>query len=71
MGSNGQLERMKGELHCLVDSMRVDLDRVELLIAALNGFSRPVPGYEPRFHHLRQVGLSAHELAARPGKGPS
>jgi hypothetical protein len=64
MGSNTQVDRLKGELYRIVDTMRGDLDRVEILIAALSGFSRPVPGYEPRFHHLHRVKLSAHELGA-------
>ena len=71
MGSNRQLERLKGDLHGLVDSMRADLDRVELLVAALNGFSRPIPGYEPRFRHLGGASLGAHELDTQAGNGPS
>jgi hypothetical protein len=71
MGSNAAMERLKGELYRLVDHMRADLDRVEILIAALNGFSRPVPGYEPRFRHLRGASLGAHELETQAGNGPS
>ncbi len=53
---------MKHELHRLFDNIRGDLDRIEILTAALNAFSRPVPDYEPRFRHLRQSALTAYEL---------
>ena len=55
-------DRMKRELHRLFDNIRGDLDRIEILTAALNVFSRPVPDYEPHFRHLRQSTLNAHEL---------
>jgi hypothetical protein len=42
--------------------MHADLDRVEILAAALSAFSRPVPDYEPHFRHLDHMTLSAHEL---------
>jgi len=57
-------ERLRRELSRAVDQLRADLDRVELLTAALSAFQRPVPGYEPTFHHTRRVSLSAHELPA-------
>jgi hypothetical protein len=59
-------ERLKRELCCAVEQLRADLDRVELLTAALSAFQRPVPEYEPTFHHTRRMGLSAHELP--PGR---
>ena len=40
-------ERIKRKLDDALDNMRGDLDRVELLAAALSAFSRPVPDYEP------------------------
>ena len=55
-------DRMKRELHRLLDNIRGDLDRIEILTAALSAFSRPVPDYETRFRHLRQPGLIAHKL---------
>ena len=61
-------ERLKRELSCAVDQLRVDLDRVELLTAALSAFQRPVPEYEPTFRHTQRMSLSAHEL--RPGREP-
>lgn len=60
MQAQSATDQMKRELHQLFDNIRGDLERIEILTAALNGFSRPVPDYEPRFRHLRQ--LEAHEL---------
>jgi hypothetical protein len=55
-------ERIKRKLDDALDNMHGDLDRVELLAAALSAFSRPVPDYEPRFHHLHPAELSVKEL---------
>jgi len=62
MGTETAIDRVKRDLHDALDSMRAELDRVELLAAALSVFSRPIPDYEPRFRHLPSVPLSAHEL---------
>ena len=56
------MDRMQRELDRAVAALRLDLDRVELLTAALNAFARPVPEYEPIFQHLHQTNLSEHEL---------
>jgi hypothetical protein len=55
-------ERIKRDLDDALDNMRGDVDRVELLAAALSAFSRPVPDYEPRFHHLHRAELSVKEF---------
>jgi hypothetical protein len=62
MRTETAIDRVKRDLHGALDNMRADLDRVELLAAALSVFSRPIPDYEPRFLHLHRVPLSAHEL---------
>jgi len=62
------LDRVNRDLHGAFDTMRADLDRVELLAVALNVFSQPVLDYEPRFHHLPRVPLAAHELAETPAR---
>ncbi len=67
MGSNAAIDRLRRELHGMIARMRGDLDRIEILIAALNGFSRPVPDYEPRFRHHPHFSLNAHELGRRAG----
>ena len=62
MRAESTTDRMKRELHRLFDNIRGDLDRIEILTAALSAFSRPVPDYEPRFRHLRQPALTAYEI---------
>jgi hypothetical protein len=56
------IDRVKRDLHDVVDCMHADLNRIEILTAALSAFSRPVPDYEPNFHHLRHLTLDAQEL---------
>lgn len=55
-------DRIKRKLGDALDTMRSDLDRVELLAIGLNAFSRPIPDYEPRFMHLNAAALDAQEL---------
>ena len=62
MRAETAIDRVKRELHRSLDTMRGDLDRIEILAAALAAFSRPVPDYEPTFRHIRQPALEAHEL---------
>ncbi|HEY7998771.1 MAG: hypothetical protein WA743_01780 [Pseudolabrys sp.] len=54
--------RIKREFHDVLDSMRDDLDRIELLAITMSAFSRPIPDYEPRFRHLNRAALNAQEL---------
>ena len=56
------IDRVKSELHRSLDVMRGDLDRIEILAAALGAFSKPVPNYEPTFRHLRHLAQDVHEL---------
>lgn len=62
MRTESATDRVRCELHRALDHMRADLDRVEILSAALNAFSKPVPDYEPGFQHLRNMDLRTHEL---------
>ena len=55
-------DRVRRELHRVLDHMRADLDRIEILMAALSAFSRPVPDYEPCFRNMHHLMLTAHEL---------
>jgi hypothetical protein len=59
-------DQINRDLHNEIDSMRSNLDRVELLAAALNVLSRPVLDYEPRFHHVHRIPAGAHELGKAP-----
>jgi hypothetical protein len=58
-------DRLKGELQRSVERIRVELDKIEILSAAMSAFSQPVPTYEPGFHHLRHMTANAHEFKSR------
>ncbi len=62
MRPENAIDRMKHELHRSLDTMRGDLDRIEILAAALGAFSKPIPEYEPTFRHMHQLALVAHEI---------
>jgi hypothetical protein len=62
MRTETAIDRVKRDLHGALDNMRADLDRVDILSAALSAFSKPVPDYEPTFQHMRHLTLNAHEI---------
>jgi len=62
MGTDAAVDRVKKELLRAFDNTRAELDRIEILAAGLAAFNMPIPGYEPTFHHLRN--LNGHELAS-------
>lgn len=45
-------DKLQEHLQRVVENLHAELDRVELLAAAIGAFSRPVPDYEPVFRHL-------------------
>jgi hypothetical protein len=55
-------DRVKCEINHALDNVRAEIDRIEILTAALAAFARPVPDYEPGFHHLRHLTMHAQEL---------
>lgn len=55
-------DQLKRDLQRAVEHIRTELDKIEILSAALSAFSKPVPNYEPGFRHLRHVTASALEL---------
>ena len=62
MATEPATHRLIGELRQTLDDMHADLDRVELLTAALHAFAQPVPDYEPSFQHIiARIPLGAHE----------
>lgn len=63
MNSEMAMERVRRDLHRVIDRTRTDLDRIEILTAALSAFSKPVPDYEPAFRHMRSLTLSEQEIA--------
>ena len=60
MRPEAAIDRVRRELHRVLDNMRADLERVEILTAALKAFSKPVPDYEPGFRHKHKMVLNAH-----------
>jgi hypothetical protein len=64
MSNNTEIgpDRLKGELHCAMERIRTELDKIDILSAAMSAFSKPVPDYEPGFRHMRHVTASALEL---------
>ena len=56
-------ERLKHDLGGAFRNVQAELERIEILAAALYGFSAPVPDYEPRFRHVSPAQLNRHELA--------
>ena len=67
MGTEKAADRMQRELDRAFVTLRADLDRIELLSAAIVAFSSPVPEYEPSFLHVRKTRLGRHELG-QPGQ---
>jgi hypothetical protein len=55
-------DRVKSEINRALDNVRAEIDRIEILSAALAAFARPVPDYEPGFQHLRHLTAYAQEL---------
>ena len=66
MRSDNATDRMQRELGRAVEALHADLDRVELLTAAVAAFSSPVPEYEPTFWHTGRMQLKVHELDSPP-----
>ena len=56
------MERLKQDMSGALRNVHAELERVEILAAALYGFSAPVPDYEPTFRHLAPAELGRHEL---------
>ena len=56
------MERLKQDLGGALRNVHAELERVEILTAALYGFSAPIPDYEPTFRHISPVQLNRHEL---------
>jgi hypothetical protein len=68
MTNEAATDQIKRRLDDALDTMRNDLNRVELLAVALNTFSRPIPDYEPQFLHLNRATLGTQELGHAAGR---
>jgi hypothetical protein len=64
MATDAAIDRVINELHRAFEKTRADLDRIEILAAALAAFSAPIPTYEPRFQHLQRLTVKAKELTS-------
>jgi hypothetical protein len=62
MISDAAVDQIKSELNRAFEKTRVELERIEILAVGLAAFSKPVPGYEPRFRHLQPLSSTTHEL---------
>lgn len=62
MKPESAIDRVRRELRCVLDHVCADLDRIEILIGALNAFSKPVPSYEPTFQHIDGLALTQHQI---------
>jgi hypothetical protein len=62
MKAESAIDRVKRDLHRALDTMHTDLDRIDILAAALAAFRRPVPDYEPAFRHMPHLTLREHEI---------
>ncbi|MEP7031583.1 MAG: hypothetical protein ABI830_11670 [Pseudolabrys sp.] len=56
------IDRLWHDLQRVLDARSNDIDRVEILAAGMYAFCKPVPDYEPRFQHLRDVTRFVREL---------
>ncbi len=61
-------ERLKHNLRGAVQNVHTELERIEILAAAIYGFSAPVPEYEPTFQHLPTARLTRHEISGRDAR---
>jgi hypothetical protein len=57
-------ERIERQLREAIDRLRADLALVEIWASALDGFSRPIPDYEPTDHVTRHLLPDHHEGGA-------
>lgn len=64
MATDAAIDWVKNELDRTFEKTRSDLNRIEILAAALSAFSAPIPCYEPRFQHLRRSTVKAQELTS-------
>ncbi|MCW5690061.1 MAG: hypothetical protein KIT76_16055 [Pseudolabrys sp.] len=59
-------ESLRDEMHRALEKVGRELEKLEILAAAMAAFSRPVPDYEPGFQHQRHLTASATVLRNRP-----
>jgi hypothetical protein len=60
-------ERLREDMETALNNVRDELARIEILAAALDAFSTPVPDYAPEFHHLSPRELDRFRLPGGEG----
>jgi len=58
-------EGLRHEMHRALDRIGRELERLEILTAAMAAFARPVPEYDRSFQHQRHLTASATVLRNR------
>lgn len=58
-------ENLRDEMHRSLAKVSRELEKLEILAAAMAAFSRPVPDYELSFQHQRHLTASATVLRNR------
>lgn len=58
-------EGLRHEMHRAVERIGLELEKMEILAAAMAAFSRPVPEYDHNFQHQRHLTASATVLRNR------
>lgn len=58
-------EGLRHEMHRVVERIGRELEKLEILAAAMAAFSRPVPEYDHNFRHQRHPTASATVLHNR------
>ena len=58
-------EGLRCEMHRAVERIGRELEKLEILAAAMAAFSRPVPEYDTQFRHQRHLTASATVLRKR------
>ncbi len=61
-------DKLREEMETALNNVRDELTRIEILAAALDAFSSPVPDYQPAFHHLNPRELDRFQLPSGPGR---
>jgi hypothetical protein len=59
-------EKLRNDMQRALCNVHAELERIEILAAALDALSGPVPDYEPSFHHLNLRELDRFELRDAP-----
>ncbi|MEJ2435596.1 MAG: hypothetical protein P8Y53_21520, partial [Pseudolabrys sp.] len=57
-------DKLRADMETALSNVRAELERIEILAAALDACSLPVPDYEPAFRHLILRELDRFELPA-------